>query len=124
MLSAIKNASMVGKPFVEIIHTKESEEVAKRLQDVGFLENVKVFKEKGKPHKMLRLDIAYEKGLSKITDIRRISKPGRRVYKPAKDLPAVAGGYGVLVVSTSRGIMTGNEARKKKLGGELICAVR
>jgi small subunit ribosomal protein S8 len=124
MLSSIKNAAMVGRPFIEVVYTKENEEVAKRLKEEGFLKDLKVFKESGKSYKMMRLDISYDNGIAKISDVRRISKPGRRVYKGFKEMPVVAGGYGVLVVSTSRGILTGKEAKKRKLGGELICEVK
>ena len=123
MLSAIKNAAMAGRVSVEVLYSKECEEVAKNLRKAGFLENVKVFKESGKSFKKLHLDIANENGFAKITDVKRLSKPGRRVYKSYKDIEKVAGGYGVLVVSTSRGIMEGSEARKKKLGGEYLCEI-
>ncbi|KKS17469.1 MAG: Ribosomal protein S8 [candidate division WWE3 bacterium GW2011_GWC1_41_7] len=124
MLSSIKNASMAGRRSIEVPHSKESEEVAKNLQKSGFLENVKVFKESGTAGKKIHLDLSYENGLPRVTDVKRISKPGRRVYKSYKDIERVAGGYGTLVVSTSRGIMEGSEAKKRKLGGELICSVK
>jgi small subunit ribosomal protein S8 len=124
MLSSIKNSSIGGKPFIETPYTKECEEVAKNLKKAGFLQNIKVFKEESSSHKKMRLDLNYKDGLPAVTKVERISKPGRRIYKGYKDMELVAGGFGVLIVSTSRGIMTGSEARKKKLGGELICAVR
>lgn len=123
MLSAIKNAAMVEKPFIEVVYTKENEEVAKNLEKAGFLEKVKVFKEENTKVKKLHLDLAYENGISKITDVKRLSKPGRRMYKGYKELGKTAGGFGITVVSTSRGIMDSVEAKKKKLGGEVICRV-
>lgn len=118
MLSTIKNASIVGKPFVEVVHTKQNEVVAKLLKDAGYLEGVKVFKESGSPFKKLHLDL--KKDL--ISEVERISKPGRRVYQKST---SAAGNKkpGVLIVSTSRGVMTLKEAKKRKLGGELICRV-
>jgi small subunit ribosomal protein S8 len=124
MLSSLKNASMAGKKSVEVMHTNQVEAIAKNLKEAGFLEEVKTFKESGKSFKKLRLDLAYENGLPKITDVQIVSKPGRRVYKGYKDMKLVAGGFGVSVVSTSRGILSGSEARKKKLGGEVICNVK
>lgn len=124
MLSSIKNAAMSGKPSIEVPYTKESEEVAKNLRKAGFLENVKVFKEENSSFKKLHIDLVFENGVSKITDVKRISKPGRRTYSGYKDLRRAAGGFGVTVVSTSRGVMDSSEARKKKLGGEVICEVQ
>jgi small subunit ribosomal protein S8 len=123
MLSSIKNAAMAGKPFIEVLFTKECESVAKNLEKAGFLSGVKSFKPEGKPFKMLRLDLAYENGIAKISDVKRVSKPGRRVYKGYQELRPMAGGFGVRVVSTSRGVMSSIEAKKKKLGGEVICEV-
>ncbi|MBP7927635.1 30S ribosomal protein S8 [Patescibacteria group bacterium] len=124
MLSALKNASMAKKPYVELAHTNQCESVAKVLKNSGFLSEVKVFKDKGASFKNLRLELAKEDDTSfKVTQVKRISKPGRRLYRAYADLRPVAGGIGVAVVSTSRGIMSGSEARKKKLGGEIICEV-
>lgn len=123
MLSSIKNAAMAQKASVEVIHTKECEAIAKLFKERGFLENVKVFKETGMPYKMLHLDLAYAAGSPKVTQVRRVSKPGRRIYKGSQDIKHVVGGYGFSVVSTSRGLMTDAEARKKKLGGEIVCFV-
>jgi small subunit ribosomal protein S8 len=124
MLSSIKNACMAKKPFVEVIHSNECEAVAKVLKDKKFLSNVKVFKEKDSVFKRMHLDITYENGLPLITDVTRVSKPGGRVYKSSVDLKLVHGGRGVSVVSTSRGVMPAEEAKKKKLGGEVICKVQ
>ncbi len=120
MLSSIKNASMIGKAFVEVIHTKECEGIAKLMKDKGFAKNVKVFKPSDKAHKaykMLHIELA------EILDVRRVSKPGRRIYKKSSEIGRVVGGYGFAVVSTPRGLMTDSEARKRKLGGEVICKV-
>lgn len=125
MLSALKNASMAGITSVEMPYSKESEAVAKVLKEKGFLEDVKVFKEKGKSFKRINFTLAVdENGKAVLTDVKRVSKPGRRVYRGYSELRSVAGGFGVQVVSTSRGVMTENEARQKKLGGEVLCEVR
>ncbi len=124
MLSSLKNAAMAGNSFVETFYSKECEGVAKVLKEKGFLDDVKVFKPKGKSHKGLRLDLAKEDGLIKLTEVKRMSKPGRRLYVRSTDITPVSGGHGLVVVSTSRGIMSGQEAKTKKLGGEIICKVK
>jgi small subunit ribosomal protein S8 len=124
MLSALKNGMMAGNPFIETFYSKECEGVAKVLEENGFLDEVKIFKEKGASHKKMKLVLTKEDDGFRLSDIRRISKPGRRLYSSSADLRLVAGGTGTLVVSTSRGIMSGKEAKGKKLGGELICEVR
>jgi small subunit ribosomal protein S8 len=124
MLSTIKNASMVNKEFVEVSHSKEREAVAKVLKESGFLEEVKVFKPEGKPYKGLHLGLSYDSsGIPAIKDLRRLSRPGRRMYRKSSELRPVKNGYGLLVVSTSRGVMSGEQARKKRLGGEVVCEV-
>jgi small subunit ribosomal protein S8 len=105
------------------MHSKECESVAKVLKDKGFLAEVKVFKPSESNVKMLHLDLAHDKTEYAITDVKRISKPGRRIYRGTSDLHRVEGGFGVAVVSTSKGIMADDMARKKKLGGEVLCEV-
>jgi len=121
MISSIRNAVMAGKPFMETFYSKECAGVANVLKQAGFLSEVKTFKPEGKSFKGLRLDFATEDGSIKLSEIKRISKPGKRYYCGSVDIKPVSGGHGILVVSTSRGIMSGPEAKKKKLGGEVIC---
>jgi small subunit ribosomal protein S8 len=124
MLSSIKNAAMAKNSDMEIPYSGECEAAAKVLKDAGYLAEVKSFKPKGKKYKMLRLEVAYdEKGEPKVSEIKRVSKPGNRVYKKNTEIKPVLSGYGIMVVSTSRGVMSGDEARKKKLGGEVLCEV-
>lgn len=124
ILSMIKNGALAKKPFIETMYTKQAEAVAKVLEAKGFLKNVKVFKEKDSSHKKIHLDIEYqENGLPKITEVKRISKPGRRIYLSSKDLKVSKSGYGTFVVSTSRGVMDSKDAKYKKLGGEVLCEV-
>jgi small subunit ribosomal protein S8 len=124
LLSKIKNAALVGKEYVEVSYSKEKEAIMRVLEKEGFVKKVKVFKPKDEPAKGLHIDLAYnDNRLPVIMDLRRVSKPGRRIYRKSTELKSVKGGYGLLVVSTSRGIMSGAEARKKRLGGELICEV-
>ncbi len=124
MLSMLKNASLVGKRAVELPYSKQKEAIAKVLESRGFVSKVKVFKDKDLSYKSLHIELAYsEGGMPAISDLRRVSKPGRRMYRSADALRAVKGGLGVAVVSTSRGIMSGLDAKKKRLGGEVICEV-
>jgi len=124
MLSALKNAAMTGNKFIEIPYTKGIESISSVLKEKGFLDGVKTFKPKDQSFKMLHLDLAFENGLPKITDVKRLSKPGHRRYVGFSGLKRVSGGYGVQVVSTSRGVLDSGTARSKKLGGELICEVK
>ncbi|HMR73411.1 MAG TPA: 30S ribosomal protein S8 [Candidatus Saccharibacteria bacterium] len=121
MLTRIRNASMAGKNEVRLPSSKLKVTVAEQLKKSGYLEAVKV--EKAKPQDELVITI-YEEGRSPVfTEIERVSKPGRRVYAGANDIPKVKNGRGIVLISTSKGVMTGVEAIKQRLGGELICKV-
>jgi len=121
MLTRIRNASMAGKNEVRLPNSKLKQTVAEQLKKAGYLDAVKV--EKAKPQDELIITI-YEEGRSPIfTEIERVSKPGRRVYTSANEIPKVKNGRGIVLISTSKGVMTGVEAIKQRLGGELICKV-
>jgi len=122
MLTRIRNASMVAKKEVVIPYSKLKEMTAKVLVKEGYLkktENAKL-KIKNKENKFLICELRYKKGKPAITKIKRLSRPGVRFYSPFNKLPR---GLGITIVSTSKGLMTNREAKKKKLGGELICRV-
>ena len=123
MLSTIKNASMSKKRAVEVVYTKQCESIAKVLLEKGFLTDVKVFKPKDLAFKKMDLELSKDGKTFNFTDMQILSKPGRRVYKKSQELGKSKGGFGLFIVSTSRGIIDGETARKKKLGGELICEV-
>lgn len=123
MISTLKNHAMAGRVSLEIPFTKECEAVAKVLEKHGYLADVRIFKPEDHTYRMLHIDIATDEEGLKVTNAVRISKPGRRIYAKSGTLGIVKGGYGVRVVSTSRGIMDSMEARKKKLGGEVLCEV-
>ncbi len=115
---------MVGKKSIEVPYSGECEAILAVLEKGGYLAGVKKFKPKGKKYQALALELSYnEYGLPKITAAERVSKPGRRIYKTSDELGSVMSGFGLLIVSTSRGVMSGAEAKKKKLGGEVICKV-
>jgi small subunit ribosomal protein S8 len=124
LLSTIKNASMVRKESVELPFSKVNESILSILKDRGFVENVKVFKHKDSVIKGIHVDLKYtENNKPFISEAKRISKPGRRIYLGSKGLEIVRNGFGIGIVSTSRGLMTTDEAKKKKLGGEVICEI-
>jgi small subunit ribosomal protein S8 len=123
LISSMKNASMAKKKALEVFHSIECEKVAEILKDRGFVSAVKVFKKANSTAKMIHIELAEEEGIFRLTEAKRISKPGRRIYKGAKELRVSKGKFGVLIVSTPKGIMDSINARKKNLGGEVLCEV-
>ncbi len=121
MLTRIRNAINVRKSEVLLPHSKTKQAVADVLAHNGFIENTEVV-ELG-IGKMLKVVIFPETQNARITEINRLSKPGRRWYVGVDKIPTVKRGRGIVVVSTSKGFMTGDEAKKQRLGGELICEV-
>lgn len=121
LLTRIRNAVLVGKGEISVPTSKLKEVVARQLQAAGYLHDVKI--EKASPRDTLIVTINPPGTNAKITEIKRVSKPGRRVYAGANDIPKVKSGRGVLLVSTSKGVITGREAVKQRLGGELLCEV-
>jgi small subunit ribosomal protein S8 len=120
MLTRIRNASRVLLPVVELPHSKMKESIAYILKKEGYVAEVSV---EGKLPKKIKLKLKYEGKKSVIEGLRRVSTPGLRRYVGATDIPRVRNGLGISVVSTSQGVMTGTQARKNNLGGELICYV-
>lgn len=121
MLTRIRNAINVRKHEVSLPHSKIKEAVARSLQANGFLESVSV--SDLSVGKQLHIVINAENDNARITEIKRISKPGRRHYSSAQEIPSVKRGRGIVIVSTSKGLMTGTEAKAQGLGGELIASV-
>ena len=122
LLTRLRNASMVSKPSVSIPHSNFKLELAKLLKNEGYVSYVKVSGEGVK--KLIDIDMKYsDEGMSVISGMNRLSKPGQRVYSSFDKLPRNNGGLGTVIVSTSRGLLSDSEARKRKLGGELICEV-
>jgi small subunit ribosomal protein S8 len=121
MLTRIRNAIAVNAASTSMPHSKLKETVAKILVDNDFIHSVKVEEDGGR--KTLIVNINSEDQPAKITEIARLSRPGRRMYVKSTALPTVKRGRGLVVISTSSGIMTGAQAKAKKLGGELICEV-
>ena len=121
MLAQIKNAYMAGKSVVVLPYSKMKEAVAGILVEEGYLALVTV---KGEHvGQTLELTLRYEGSAPTLTDLKRKSKPGLRVYVGSHAIPTVVGGMGIAILSTPQGIMTGKQAKKKHIGGELLCEV-
>jgi len=121
-LTRIRNAAQAGKDRCDVPASKLKLELAKILQEEGFIRTFKVIEEGPQP--TIRLYLRYSsEGEPVIKGLERVSRPGRRVYNGVEDLPRVRGGIGVAVVSTSRGLMTDAKALEQRLGGEVMCRV-
>ena len=121
MLTRIRNGHAVGSASVSMPSSGIKQAVARVLQEEGFIDGCTVAEEDGK--KTLTVALRYFEGVPVINQLQRVSRPGKRVYCHSSDIPAVNNGLGVVVVSTSKGIMTGREAKTSGTGGELICVV-
>lgn len=122
LLTRIKNGYMARKSEITIPYSKNNEAVSRVLEKSGYLSSVGV-KTNSKGFKDLAITLKYEDGKPAVTEIKRVSKPGLRVYSRKTQLPRVLSGLGIALVSTSTGVMTDREARKKGIGGELIARV-
>ena len=121
MLTRIRNAQARDKQSVSMPGSRKKAAIAEVLKTEGYINDYTYNKEnKGSE---LEVTLKYYQGEPVINQLKRVSKPGLRVYKSADELPKVNGGLGVAIVSTSKGIMTDRAARKEKVGGEIICAV-
>ncbi|MBU6495591.1 MAG: 30S ribosomal protein S8 [Acidobacteria bacterium] len=124
MLTRIRNANAAMFDSVAMPSSKLKVSLAQVLEKEGFITGFRVTKAEGKPGDTLEITLKYSEDRKKtIAGIKRVSKPGLRIYKKSSEMPKVLGGVGVAVVSTSHGLMTDREARKAKLGGEVLCYV-
>ena len=121
MLTRIRNAAAVNKNEVSMPHSKIKQNIAQVLVANNFIDRAEVKEVEG--FKSLHLIINQPFTNARITEITRLSKPGRRMYTASADMPNIMRGRGIVIVSTSKGIMTGAEAKKQSLGGELICKI-
>ncbi len=125
MLTRIRNAIMAGHSYVVVPGSKMKLAIARILKDEGFIENYEVTKDHPQP--MIRIWLKYagdrKNRRSVITGLKRVSKPGRRVYTGNRGIPWVLSGLGIAVLSTSRGVMTGKKARRLGIGGEVLCHI-
>ena len=120
MLARIRNGARALRPVVEMPHSRMKESIAGILRQEGYIAECAV---EGQRIKTLKLRLKYQGKKNVIEGLRRLSRPGLRRYVGAAEMPRVLGGLGVIIISTSEGVMTGAQARKKNLGGELICSV-
>lgn len=121
MLTRIRNAINVHKNEISLPHSNIKESVAKLLKESNFIDSFKV--EKATVGKTLTITINGAESNARISEIVRLSKPGRRNYVGAKEIPVIKSGRGIVIVSTSKGLMTGAKAKTENVGGELICKV-
>ena len=121
LITRIRNAIMVGKNEILVPTSKLKVGVVEVLKKNGYVAEYEVIE--GTPRGVLKVTIFEPGTVAKINEISKVSKPGRRVYSAAEDLPVVKSGRGMVIVSTSKGLMTGREAKKQRLGGEILVRV-
>jgi small subunit ribosomal protein S8 len=127
MLTRVRNAIVVGHPIVEVPSSKMKVAIARILKDEGYIKDYRVVEYDKQPRYRLVIDLKYvgERRNRKpvITGVKRVSKPGRRVYTRARDIPWVRSGMGIAILTTPKGVLTGQQARRLGVGGEVICYV-
>lgn len=122
MLTRVRNALRASHELVNIPSSKVKVNIAKVLKAEGYIRNFRLISDG--QHKFIRIFLKYDKeGVAVIEGIKRISKPGCRAYAGSDKIPSVLNGYGIGIISTSRGLMSDREARKKNIGGEILCSV-
>ena len=120
MLTGIRNANQALKPEIIVPHSQVKESAVRLLKDEGYLE---AFNVEGDVKRSIRIRLKFQGRKGVISGLQRLSKPGLRLYSSASEIPLVLGGIGIAVVSTSQGLMSGHEARRRNLGGELLFKV-
>jgi len=121
LLTRIRNGLQAQKQSVQVPDSKLKRAVAQVLEAEGYISGISHTEVDGKP--MIEIALKYHEGRPVIDSIQRVSRPGRRIYRPKEDLPSVLGGMGVAIVSTSQGVMTDRAARSAGVGGEVLCYV-
>ena len=121
MIARIKNAQLRNHKKVKLPSSKFKIKIAEILKSEGYIIDYKVSQESNKPY--LEINLKYNSGNPVISSIQRVSKPGRRIFSRAESLPKINNGLGIAIISTPKGVMTDIDARKEKVGGEIICKV-
>ena len=121
MIARVKNAQARNHKKVELPSSNFKSKIADILKNEGFIKDFKILEEEKKP--VLSLELKYHSGNLVISNFERVSKPGRRIFSSADSLPKINNGLGIAIVSTPKGVMTDMDARKQKVGGEIICKV-
>ena len=121
MIARIKNAQLRNHRVVELPSSNFKVSISEILKNEGYIIDYKINEDKKKP--VLSINLKYHSGSPVISTIERISKPGRRIFSSAESLPKINNGLGIAIISTPKGVMTDLDARKQKIGGEIICKV-
>lgn len=121
MLTRIRNAYMAKKRFVEMPTSRVKKHLADILVQEGYLASAET--EEKKPASMLKVELKYQGNRPAVQSLKRESKPGHRKYSKSTELPKILNGYGIAIISTSKGLMTNKQAKKEGMGGEIICSV-
>ena len=121
MIARIKNAQLRNHKKIKLPSSKFKIKIAEVLKNEGYIIDYKVSQETNKPY--LEISLKYNSGNPVISSIQRVSKPGRRIFSRAESLPKINNGLGIAIISTPKGVMTDIDARKQKVGGEIICKV-
>lgn len=121
MLTIIRNGISAQKEFVDVPSSNLKVQIVKILKDENYIKNHKIIRDN--KQNVIRIFLLYKEGESVISHIQRVSKPSLRIYKKANDIKRVLNGFGMGIYSTSKGLLTDNQARKLKLGGEFICTI-
>ena len=121
MIARIKNAQLRNHKKIQLPSSKFKVKIAEVLKSEGYIIDYKVSQESNKPY--LEISLKYHSGNPVISSIQRVSKPGRRIFSRAESLPKINNGLGIAIISTPKGVMTDIDARKQKIGGEIICKV-
>lgn len=119
LITRIKNAYLARQRTLSVPYFKLGEKIGEILVKNGYLESVSIEEKSGK--KTLLITLKYDNKIPALTDIKRVSRPGLRIYVKKNNIPRVLGGLGITILSTPKGVMTGEEAKKQKLGGEILC---
>ena len=122
MIARIRNAQMRASNNVVIPNSKFRVKILEILKQEGYISNYKILSDSSKKN-TVQVDLKYNNGMPVIKEIKRISKPGRRIYASAESIPKIQNGLGISIVSTSKGVMSDSEAKKLNVGGEVICRV-
>ena len=120
-LTRIRNASMRRMDVTKVMYSKIVESVLKIFQEKGYIESYKVVEDGNKKH--INVSLKYNQGKPVINEVKRISKAGRRIYKPCAEIKKFKNGYGTIVVSTSKGVLDNDSAHKLGVGGEVLCSI-
>ncbi len=123
LITRIRNGQMARKKTVDSPMSRARENLLKVLLSEGYIRGYEIVDVEGAGHKILRVELKYFEGKPVICEIKRVSKPGRRVYSSVKDLPLVRNGLGINILSTNKGVMSDVDARKQSIGGEILCSV-